>query len=62
MISDLILKNFLRRRKDVIGGDRTAKELHYSDDFIDKLRDAKTDNDITRILAEARKEKYNDKD
>lgn len=41
---------------------KTAKELYYSEETIEKLRHAKTDIDITRILAEARKEKYDDKD
>ena len=41
---------------------KTAKELHYNEETIEKLRHAKTDRDITRILAGARKEKYNDKD
>ena len=41
---------------------KTAKELLYSEETIEKIRHAKTDRDITKILAEARKGKYNDKD
>lgn len=40
---------------------KTAKELCYGEKTIEKLRNAKTDREITRILCGARKEKYDDK-
>lgn len=42
-------------RKEAI---RTAEELHYSPGIIKKIQKAKTDNEITRILAEARRKDF----
>ena len=42
-------------RKEAI---RTAEELQYSPGIIKKIQKAKTDNEITSILAEARRRGY----
>ena len=33
-----------------------ARQLHYSDEVIEKLKKAKTDSEIERIMSTARKE------
>lgn len=39
---------------------KAAKELHYDIKFTDKLKRAKTDCEIDRIMATAREEKFDD--
>lgn len=34
---------------------KTAEQLRYSDDVIEKIKNAKNESEITRILATARK-------
>lgn len=39
---------------------QAAKDLHYSRRVIQRIEDAKTDAEITRIMVKARKDSYDD--
>lgn len=39
---------------------QAAKELHYSRRVIQRIEEAKTDTEITRIMVKARKDSYYD--
>lgn len=41
---------------------RAAKELGYSSKWESKIRDAQSETEVSRIMVQARKEYWNDKD
>lgn len=37
---------------------KAAEQLGYSEEYIRKIRKAKTDNEISRLMTEARRERF----